>query len=305
MDIIILTGMSGAGKSLAANFLEDQGYFCIDNLPPVILPELVRTFTKGQGGEGYGISKMAFVVDIRSNELLPGFDAAIEEIEDCGCPYRIIFLEAADQVLVNRYRESRRRHPLSGEIGLSEAISLEREMLQGIRERATHVIDTSMMAVAALREELFRIISQGADEQRLAILIESFGFRYGIPVDCDNIYDVRFLPNPFYEAELKLHRGNDPEIRDYLMKYPETAEFIAKQTEILAYLLPFYIREGKVRLMIGIGCTGGRHRSVFIAEEIAAKLNAMDFQTSVYHRDIGKDPRFAAVSPDPDKSREE
>lgn len=305
MDIIILTGMSGAGKSLAAKFLEDQGYFCIDNLPPVILPELVRTFTKGQGGEGYGISKMAFVVDIRSNELLPGFDAAIEEIEASGAPYRIIFLEAADQVLVNRYRESRRRHPLSGEIGLSEAISLEREMLQGIRERATHVIDTSMMAVAALREELFRIISRGADEQGIAILIESFGFKYGIPVDCDNIFDVRFLPNPFYEPELKHRCGNEIEIKEYLLQYPETEEFITKLTDMLTYLLPFYVREGKVRLMVGIGCTGGRHRSVFITEELAAKLNAMGFQTSCYHRDAGKDPRYAAVRPDPDKFREE
>lgn len=305
MDLIILTGMSGAGKSLAANFLEDQGYFCIDNLPPVILPELVRTFTKGQGGDGYGISKIAFVVDIRSNELLKGFDAAMEEIDQIACPYQIIFLEAADQMLVNRYRQTRRKHPLSDGIGLSDAISRERDMLLGIRERATHVIDTSMMAIPALRAELFRIISGGADSQSLSILVESFGFKYGIPVDCDNIYDVRFLPNPFYEPNLKLLSGNDPEIKEYLLQYPETVTYIEKQTEILSFLIPFYVREGKARLMIGVGCTGGRHRSVFIAEELASGLKKAGIQASVYHRDIGKDPRYAAIVPEAEKSREE
>jgi UPF0042 nucleotide-binding protein len=304
MDLIILTGMSGAGKSLAANFLEDQGYFCIDNLPPMILPELVRTFTKGQGGDGYGISKIAFVVDIRSNELLKGFDAAMEEIDQIACPYQIIFLEAADQMLVNRYRETRRKHPLSDGIGLSDAISRERDMLLGIRERATHVIDTSMMAIPALREELFRIISGESTNQSISILVESFGFKYGIPVDCDNIYDVRFLPNPFYEPNLKLLSGNDPEIKEYLLQHPETVTYIAKQTELLSFLMPFYVREGKVRLMIGVGCTGGRHRSVFIAEELAAGLKKAGIQASVYHRDIGKDPRYAAVVPEAEKSHE-
>ncbi len=305
MDLVILTGMSGAGKSLAVNYLEDQGYFCIDNLPPMILPELVRTFLKGQGGEGYGIDKLAFVVDIRSNELLKGFDAAMKEVDQMACPYRIIFLEAADQVLVNRYRETRRRHPLATGIGLSEAISRERVMLQELRERATHVVDTSMMAIPALREELQRIISRGTEAQSISVLVESFGFKYGIPVDCDNIYDVRFLPNPFYEPHLRMSSGHNRDIRDYLLSYPETKEFIERQADLLKYLMPFYVREGKMRLMIGVGCTGGRHRSVYIAEELAARLNAQGIQTAVHHRDIGKDPRFAAVNPDPEKVREE
>lgn len=305
MDLVILTGMSGAGKSLAVNYLEDQGYFCIDNLPPMILPELVRTFLKGQGGEGYGIDKLAFVVDIRSNELLKGFDAAMKEVDQMACPYRIIFLEAADQVLVNRYRETRRRHPLATGIGLSEAISRERVMLQELRERATHVVDTSMMAIPALREELQRIISRGAMEQSISVLVESFGFKYGIPVDCDNIYDVRFLPNPFYESHLRMSSGHDPDIKEYLLSYPETKEYIDRQADLLKFLMPFYVREGKVRLMIGVGCTGGRHRSVYIAEELAAQLTAQGIQAAVHHRDIGKDPRFAAVNPDPDKAREE
>jgi len=301
MDIIILTGMSGAGKSQAANYLEDQGYFCIDNLPPVILPELVKTFIKGQGGEGYGITKLAFVVDIRSNELLQGFGAAMQEIDMLECPYRIIFLEASDQVLVNRYRQTRRKHPLSQGIGISEAISRERQLLQGIRGEATHVLDTSLMALPALREELFRIINGKEDSHGISILFESFGFKYGIPVDCDNIYDVRFLPNPFYESELKTCSGLDHPVQAYLNQYPKTDIYIQKQTELLSYLLPFYIHEGKVRLVVGIGCTGGRHRSVYIAESLSAKIKELGYESSVYHRDIGKDPRYAAKTTDSDK----
>ncbi len=295
MDIVILTGMSGAGKSQAANFLEDLGYFCIDNLPPVLLPELVKTFLKGQGGEGFGISRLAFVVDIRSNEFLRGFGPAIQEINSLGCPYQIIFLEASDQVLINRYRQTRRSHPLATGIGITEAIAKERQMLLGIRARSTHIIDTSMMATAALRNELYRIIDDGVSDQRISVLVESFGFKYGIPVDCDNIYDVRFLPNPFYEPELKPLSGKDPAIGEFLRGFPETEYFLNKQVEILAYSLPFYIREGKTRLVIGIGCTGGRHRSVFLAEAMTAALIAAGYPTSTYHRDIEKDPRYAIL----------
>ena len=176
MELIILTGMSGAGKSQAANFLEDQGFFCIDNLPPMILPELVRTFFKGQGGEGYGVEKLAFVVDIRSKELLKGFGDAIKKInEDIGCPYRIIFLEANDNILVTRYRQSRRKHPLAKDMSLTEAIKQEREMLQGIRERATNIIDTTMMALPALREELLELIEDDSSTG-MSVYVESCGF---------------------------------------------------------------------------------------------------------------------------------
>ncbi|HOO61705.1 MAG TPA: RNase adapter RapZ [Bacillota bacterium] len=291
MDVIILTGMSGAGKSQAANFLEDQGYFCIDNLPPMVLPELVRTFLKGQGGEGYAINKLAFVVDIRSNELLKGFGKAITEIQSLECPYRIIFLEANDQVLVNRYRQTRRKHPLSQGLSLSEAISKERELLRGIRARATHTIDTSMMAMSGLREELQSII----DIQEVGMMdihVESFGFKYGIPVDCDNIYDVRFLPNPFYEPTLKMMSGKDAPIEEYLLSFDETKEYLQKQIDLLTYSIPFYIREGKARLMIGVGCTGGRHRSVYVAICIHKALSDLGYRVSIHHRDIDKDPRY-------------
>ncbi len=294
MDVIILTGMSGAGKSQAANFLEDMGYFCIDNLPPMILPELARTFIKGQGGEGFGITKLAFVVDIRSNELLRGVGPALQELEAIGCPYRIIFLEASDETLISRYRQTRRRHPLSDGIGLSESIHLEREMLRGIRARATYTIDTSMMANAALRDELYGIIAENDKGPRMKVLVESFGFKYGIPTDCDNIYDVRFLPNPFYEPQIKLMSGKDEGIRRYLEGFPETEEFLRRQSEILAYTLPYYIREGKARLVIGVGCTGGRHRSVYIAEMLAKHLTELGYGAAVQHRDIVKDPRYAS-----------
>ncbi len=298
MDIIILTGMSGAGKSQAANFLEDMGYFCIDNLPPMLLPELTKTFLKGQGGEGFGISKLAFVVDIRSNDLLRGVGPALQELDALGCPYRIIFLEASDDVLVSRYRQTRRRHPLSDGIGLSESISKERALLQGIRARATHTIDTTMMAIPALRDELFRIISDDGDNTRMKILIMSFGFKYGIPADCDNMYDVRFLPNPFYEPELKLLSGKDDAIGRFLENYPETKEYLDKQTELLVYTLPFYVREGKARLVVGVGCTGGRHRSVYLAENLAARLNEQGYKAAVFHRDINKDPRYSVKPED-------
>ena len=294
MDVIILTGMSGAGKSQAANFLEDMGYFCIDNLPPMLLPELTKTFIKGQGGEGFGIAKLAFVVDIRSNELLRGVGPALQELEAIGCPYRIIFLEASDETLISRYRQTRRRHPLSDGIGLSESIHRERELLLGIRARATYTIDTSMMADAALRDELYGIIAEHEEGPRMKVLVESFGFKYGIPTDCDNIYDVRILPNPFYEPELKLLSGKDEGIKTYLEGFSETEEFIRRQIELLAFTLPFYIREGKARLVIGVGCTGGRHRSVYVAEMFAERLTALGYGAAVQHRDIAKDPRYAS-----------
>ena len=294
MDVIILTGMSGAGKSQAVNFLEDQGYFCIDNLPPLVLPELVGTFLKGQGGEGYAINKLAFVVDIRSNELLKGFGKAINEIKAMGCPYRIIFLEANDQVLVSRYRQTRRKHPLSEGLSLVEAIEKERGQMRGIRARATHVIDTSMMGLPGLREELLNII-EVEDNSTMDIHIESFGFKYGLPGDCDISCDVRFLPNPFYIPELKLLSGKDQDIITFLEKYEETNQYYEKIMDLLTFSIPYYIREGKARLSLGVGCTGGRHRSVYMAERLYQGLKASGYRVSLHHRDIDKDPRYQKI----------
>ncbi len=291
MDVIILTGMSGAGKSQAAHFLEDQGYFCIDNLPPMVLPELVRTFLKGQGGEGFAVDKLAFVVDIRSNDFLKGFGKAMTELKNLECPYRIIFLEANDQVLVSRYRQTRRKHPLSDGLSLVEAIEKERSQMRGIRARATHVIDTSLIALSALKEELLHII-EISDEKTMDIHVESFGFKYGLPGDCDITCDVRFLPNPFYIPELKMHCGKDQEIIEFLEKHPETEQYYDKMMDLLCFSIPYYIREGKARLSVGVGCTGGRHRSVYMAERLAAGLKEAGYRVSMHHRDIDKDPRY-------------
>lgn len=297
MELIFLTGMSGGGKSQAAVFFEDQGFFCIDNLPPMILPEIVKTFKKGQGGEGYGIEKIAFVVDVRSKELLKGFDAALKLIDEMECAYKIVFLEASDAVLVSRYKQSRRKHPLGKELSLTEAISKERRMLQGIRGKATYVIDTSDMAITALREELGTIIEDDSSTG-MSIMVESFGFKYGLPADCDNVIDVRFLPNPFYIPQLQLHSGKNSEIADYLNEFEETKEFLNRQISLYSYLIPYYIREGKGRLHIGVGCTGGRHRSVYVAETIYKSLLEQGYKVIIHHRDIDKDPRYQKQNED-------
>lgn len=292
MELIILTGMSGAGKSQAANFLEDQGFFCIDNLPPVILPEIVKSFFKGQGGDGFGVDKLAFVVDVRGKELLKGFGAALKRINtEIGCDYKVIFLEAADNILVNRFRQTRRKHPLAKEMSLTEAIKHERKMLYPLREKATNIIDTSMMTLPALREELLSIIEDDTSTG-MSIFIESFGFKYGMPVDCDDVIDVRFLPNPFYIDELKPLTGKDRAIKDYLEGFEDTSKFKNMYIDMLEYLIPLYKKEGKSRLNIGVGCTGGRHRSVYIAEELTRLLTEKGEKAIVHHRDIIKDPTY-------------
>ena len=293
MDIIILTGMSGAGKSQAAAYFEDHGYFCIDNLPPAFLPDLVESFA-GKHEEGLpAIEKLCLVVDVRSREYLAGFDAAMSRLDDMGFFYRIVFLEANDNVLVSRYRQTRRRHPLTDEMSLVEAIAAERDLLHGIRGRATNVVDTTMMPLSALRKEL-RVVLEECESQGISIYIQSFGFMYGLPSDCDDVVDVRFLPNPFWVEKLQMLCGKDQPIEEYLMGFEETKDFLDKFGDLMTFMVPFYIREGKSRLNIGVGCTGGRHRSVFIAEQLSKILQAAGYQTIVHHRDIDRDPRYEA-----------
>ena len=297
MDIIILTGMSGAGKSQAAAYFEDHGYFCIDNLPPAFLANMVESFA-GKSEEGVpAIDKLCIVVDVRSRDYLAGFDAAMSKLDDAGHFYRIVFLEASDSVLVSRYRQTRRRHPLTDEMSLVDAIAAERKMLQGIRGRATSIIDTTMMPLSSLRKEL-RVVLEEGENQGISIYIQSFGFMYGLPSDCDNVVDVRFLPNPFWVEKLQMLCGKDQPIEEYLMGFDETKEFLDKFSELMTFMVPFYIREGKSRLNIGIGCTGGRHRSVFIAEQMGKLLRQEGYMTIVHHRDIDRDPRYEAKKPD-------
>ena len=291
MEILFLTGMSGAGKSAAVRYLEDCGYFCMDNVPPYVLPDLVKSFFRGRNGEGFSTPKLAFVVDIRSQEYLDGFDEALALIdEEVGCPYKVIFLEASDQVLISRYQQTRRKHPLAGKKGsLTKALTEERKMLENIREIATVVVDTSFMTDAELCKAIGEII-KSADNQSILVVVESFGFKYGLPVDCDYVFDVRFLPNPFYLPQLRNFTGKDEEIAKYLEGFTETNEFNYMTSEILSYVIPYYEKEGKGSVHIGIGCTGGRHRSVTLANALYERMkNHEDYGFKIEHRDIEKD----------------
>ncbi len=290
MELIFLTGMSGAGKTQAVNFLEDSGFFCMDNCPPYILPDLVNGFIKGTGGENFGISKLAFVVDCRSREFLDGFEDAMSEIDRMGLVYKIVFLEASDPVLIGRYQQTRRKHPLAGKMSLTDAIREERSMLTNIRAMADNVIDTTLLNDYMLREQLKRLILEDTSSG-LSVFIESFGFKYGLPVDCDYVFDVRFLPNPYYVPELKNLTGEDEAIGEYLKGFPESDEFISKTSDMLEYTIPFFMREGKGRVHVGIGCTGGRHRSVYCAINLSEKLKSLGFNVVLNHRDIGKEEK--------------
>lgn len=294
MEIVIITGMSGAGKSMALNYLEDMGYFCVDNLPPQLLPELIKAYTHQREGDAETIDpqRLAFGIDVRSANSFDDLQPNLDLIRKLGVTYRVIYLEATDRVLVNRYKESRRNHPLAQGKGLSRAIELERERLQGLRGLASEVIDTTEISPNELRNRLYELLSSRDRDERMTLFIQSFGFKYGIPVDCDCVLDVRFIPNPFYVRELKTQSGLDADVADYVLGYPETTEYLDLQEKIFEFTMPFYVREGKVRLTIGVGCTGGRHRSVAIAENLAARLRDNNLRVVIDHRDINKDPRL-------------
>lgn len=290
MELVILTGMSGAGKSCAVSYFEDKGFFCINNLPPRFIPELVK-MASGEDNSMTGVDKMALVVDVRSRDVIEGFSDARAKLEEMGITYSIIFLEAADNVLVNRYRQTRRKHPLADDMSLTEAIATERKMLQSIRGRAEFVVDTSMLTAAELQKELGKIMKRSG-KNGISVFIESFGFMYGLPFDSDDIIDVRFLPNPFWIKDLKTLSGNDQPVIDYLEGFDDTKVFLDKAADMFDYMLPRYEKGGRSSLSIGIGCTGGRHRSVYIAETLGKTLADKGYSVHVHHRDIDRDPRF-------------
>ncbi len=290
MEVVILTGMSGAGKSFSAKCLEDMGYFCIDNLPPPMVPEMIRAFEQG-GQAGAAIEKLAFVVDIRSVEMFRGLIPALQKVFDTGIPCTLIFLEADTGELIKRYKQTRRNHPLARDINLPDAIEEERRRLLPLKSFATEVIDTSGLSPSELRERLRRLLAQEDDPGQMSILIQSFGFKYGLPADSDAVLDVRFIPNPFYIREFRMLSGLDAEVSQYVFSFDETARYMDLQEAWLLYTIPYYRREGKQRLVISIGCTGGRHRSVAMAVDLAARLRPADAPVIVIHRDIDKDPR--------------
>lgn len=282
MDFLIITGMSGAGKSLALNYFEDRGYFCVDNLPPALISKFAELCLQSD------LDKIALVSDIRGREFFNELFEELAKIEAMNLNYNILFLEASDDVLIRRYKESRRRHPLDEEGRVLDAIERERKLLEELRGRATRVIDTGELKKAELEEELNQLYFSEADKSLLHLSLISFGFKYGVPRDADLVMDVRFLPNPYYVESLREKTGNEQEVQDYVLKWPLTDKFYDKFFDLIDFLLPEYKKEGKSHLSIAIGCTGGKHRSVTTVNKLAEFLAEKEFTINIENRDIEK-----------------
>ncbi|MBR3645564.1 MAG: RNase adapter RapZ [Lachnospiraceae bacterium] len=284
MRLVIVTGMSGSGKNTALKFFEDNGYYCVDNLP-IALIETMAELTLSQGSE---INKVALGVDIRSGNV-EDMSKTLQRLDDMGVRYEILFLDCSDDVLIKRYKETRRLHPMTENKSIVHGIHVEREEIDDLKKHADYIIDTSNLLVRDLREELDKIFIQNKDYKNLFITILSFGFKHGIPSDCDLVMDVRFLPNPYYIPNLKQLTGNDREVRDFVMNSPVSEEFMAKFIDLVRFLVPQYISEGKNQLVIGIGCTGGHHRSVTVARKLYEALSDGDkYGMKLSHRDINR-----------------
>jgi RNase adapter protein RapZ len=283
--IVILTGLSGAGKTQAIDAFEDAGYFCVDNLPPQLLSMLVDLVRL----EGSKVSKVAVVSDVRGGEYFSDLEKVLDEVHAEGVEFSLVFLEASDEALVRRFKETRRRHPLAGQGTLLEGIARERRTLARLRDRAHHIIDTSDISILELKTWLNDEVIHRGRRQSIVFTFVSFGYKYGVPLDADLLFDVRFLPNPFYDADLRPLTGLDQPVRDYVTRGVDFEEFQAVLTPLLDYLFPRYVAEGKAHLTIGVGCTGGHHRSVAIAASLAEHYAAQGFQITVRHRDISRD----------------
>jgi UPF0042 nucleotide-binding protein len=279
---LIITGLSGSGKTVVSRFLEDMGYYCVDNLPAKLIPNLVDLWTR----RAVQIEKLALVVDIREPEFLSQFPLALAQIRKKISP-RLIFLDASDETLVKRFSESRRPHPLTRKRSVLEGVQLERKRLAQIKKMADEVIDTSETNIAQLKELLGRRFLK-SKIQRLQIMIVSFGYKYGVPLESDLLFDTRFLPNPFYIDTLRGKSGKSRPVRDYVLHSAETRSFLRELTHFLVYLIPRFIQEGKSYLTIAVGCTGGKHRSVVIADKLRDYLRARKYDIKIYHRDLFK-----------------
>ena len=285
MQLLIVTGMSGAGKTQAANALEDMGFYCVDNIPPSIIPSLVELSSRG----GNELSKLAIVTDVRGGNMFSEISGVLENLKKNNIYYKILFLDATDEVLKRRYKENRRQHPLceKEDITLIEAIKRERQMLAQIRFSANHVVDTSRITTAQLKERLSDIFL-GSTKNGIRIQCKSFGFKYGADTESDLVFDVRCLPNPFYIDELKFKTGIDSAVKDYVMSFEESQEFEKRIYNFLDYAIPMYVKEGKSQLVIAFGCTGGKHRSVTFAENLRRHIEKQGYKVSSIHRDIYK-----------------
>jgi len=279
---LIITGMSGAGKTQVIRALEDLNYFCVDNLPPALIPKFIELCMQA----GSKNRQLALVVDSRGGKFFDELVGVLDKLEANSVNYELLFLDASDETLIKRYKESRRRHPLWGKGGLSDAISRERDVLRAVRAKATTVIDTTNTVNCALRDKIIDLYGTGGTLPHMNIVVQSFGFKHGMPMDCDMVFDVRFLPNPFYVPELKPLSGNDQAVVTFIESKEVTKEFLKILESLIVFLLPQYVKEGKSQLMIGVGCTGGRHRSVYIANVLRTWIQNEGYVAHVTHRDL-------------------
>lgn len=283
MKLVIVTGISGAGRTQTIRCLEDMGYYCVDNMPPSFISMFAEMCDQSQGK----LSKAAVVVDVRGGDMFSDLEGELQKMRLKNYDYELVFLDAADDVIIKRYKESRRSHPLSSG-RVIDGIRHERVLLSSIKEQSKNVIDTSFLSVIQLKKRLFDIFSDTDYVSNMSVNIISFGFKYGVPLDSDLVFDVRFLPNPFYVPELKHKTGNDSEVSDFVMDYAVSKEFFKKLSDMIRFLIPQYIEEGKGNVVIAIGCTGGRHRSVTIANLLSKELMEAKINCSTTHRDIEK-----------------
>lgn len=281
MEFVIITGMSGAGKSQAMKAMEDTGYYCMDNLPPALLTKFAQLCRESKRK----IEKVAIVVDIRGGIFFEDLFKGLDGLNKEDITYKILFLDALDEVLVKRYKELRRPHPLNPNGSIINGISEERKFLSEVKNRANYVIDTSRLTIGMLKEEIAKLFLEGLELRKLTISVVSFGFKHGIPLDADLVFDVRFISNPYYVSELRELTGEDERVRDYVFRWEQTNVFVDKIEDLLEFLIPNYIKEGKTQLIIGIGCTGGQHRSVAIANEIERRLKSNGHRAIASHRD--------------------
>ena len=283
MRFVIVTGMSGGGKRTALKMLEDAGFYCVDNLP---VP-LIEKFVELVDTPGSEIKKVALGLDVRADQPFGEVHRTLENLKKVGYKYEILFMDASEHVLLKRYKESRRLHPLALEGRVEDGVRREREILKSMKESSDYVIDTSNLLTRELKEEIDRIFVMNEEYNSLMVTILSFGFKNGIPADSDLVYDVRFLPNPYYIDELTPKTGNDQAVQDYVMGFSEAGEFLSKLEDMIHFLIPLYIKEGKYQLVIGIGCTGGQHRSVTLANELYKRMkNKGNYGLKIYHRDV-------------------
>lgn len=281
---VIITGLSGAGKSQSIRSFEDIGYFCIDNLPPMLIPKFAELAAHSEGK----INRIALVSDIRGGEFFSRLQESLQLLEEIWFDYEIIFLEADDDVLIRRFKETRRRHPLAEKGSIAEGIKEEKRLLAQIRSKADKIIDTSTLSPHQLKEEIISLYAPDSEQKNILITLVAFGFKYGIPLDADLLFDVRFLPNPHYVEHLRPLTGNDEEVKEYVWKWALTHKFFQKLLDMIQFLVPCYIEEGKPQLVIGIGCTGGKHRSVSIVNELEKMLKGKNYRVVKENRDIHK-----------------